>query len=139
MRLIKPLRQQFHRHIAGRLAEYGVTEEQLKDGDTIHGQVTGFILDNGDKLKAPGVRGFRRQAKYYTLKEDKAIVDFIQDSGRWEEVGGVVLWKLMATRKVLKGRSWQSMKERYRKSICKKLHKFRSNQEQGEEIIDTPV
>ena len=132
------LRQHYLRHLSGRLPEYGVTEEQLKAGDVhIHRKVTAFILNNGHERKAPDIRGFRPQARYYSEAEDKAMVDFIQAGERWGEVGGVALWKLMARKRLLRDRSWQSMKERFRKRVIKRLPAFGvtrlDEQEQGEE------
>ena len=52
------------------------------------------------------------------------ILGFILDNGRSADTGGVSLWQLMEYRKVVEGRSWQSMKERFRKSILKRIDSF---------------
>ena len=52
------------------------------------------------------------------------ILNFILDNGRSADTGGVALWQLMEFRKVVEGRSWQSLKERFRKSILKRLDSF---------------
>ena len=52
------------------------------------------------------------------------ILGFILDNGRSADTGGVSLWQLMEFRKVVEGRSWQSLKERYRRSILKRLDSF---------------
>ena len=54
----------------------------------------------------------------------KKILGFILDNGRSADTGGVSLWQLMEYRKVVEGRSWQSMKERFRKSILKRIDSF---------------
>ena len=52
------------------------------------------------------------------------ILSFILDNGRSADTGGVSLWQLMEFRKVVEGRSWQSLKERFRRSILKRLDSF---------------
>ena len=53
----------------------------------------------------------------YSRFEDEKIVRYLIDSRRHSEVNGNTVWKLMETKKVIKGRSWQSIKERFRKKI----------------------
>jgi len=67
----------------------------------------------------------------YNEHEDLLIINHILDNRRQNDVGGNVLWKAMERRKVLKGRSWQSMKERYRKVILKKI-----SQGRGYEVLE---
>ena len=52
------------------------------------------------------------------------ILGFILDNGRSADTCGVSLWQLMEYRKVVEGRTWQSMKERFRKSILKRIDSF---------------
>ena len=52
------------------------------------------------------------------------ILNFILENGRSADTGGVALWQLMEFRNVVEGRSWQSLKERFRKSILKRLDSF---------------
>ncbi|PNF42892.1 hypothetical protein B7P43_G12898 [Cryptotermes secundus] len=67
---------------------------------------------------------FLRNANYYTEAEDKALLNFVVQRERYSETGGVRLWKLMERKQVLPGRSWQSMKERYRKVLTRKLDQY---------------
>lgn len=61
----------------------------------------------------------------YSHMEDLRILNFIIRNKRHSEVGGKSLWTLMATCEGgLKGRSWLSLKERFRMSIVKHLHSF---------------
>ena len=46
------------------------------------------------------------------------------DNGRSRDTGGVSLWQLMECKQVVEGRSWQSLKERFRKKILKRLDSF---------------
>ncbi|KAJ9582006.1 hypothetical protein L9F63_003589, partial [Diploptera punctata] len=64
---------------------------------------------------------------FYKKQEDIAILKFIfANRTRCKQTGGVKLWRLMERKKVLPGRTWQSMKERYRKVLVNKLDKYLS-------------
>ena len=62
--------------------------------------------------------------------QDQQILDFILDNKRQGEVGGVEMWKLMEERGAVEGRSWQSLKERFRKTIVTKLRTYGLTDEQ---------
>ena len=62
------------------------------------------------------------------------ILRFIVDNGRCEDTGGIALWQLMEERKVVERRSWQSMKERFRRSILKRLEDFDLGEEQKKQL-----
>ncbi|XP_069698661.1 uncharacterized protein [Periplaneta americana] len=61
---------------------------------------------------------------YYTEDEDKALLNFVARNKRYQEVGGVQLWKLMERKQAVPGRTWHSMKERYRKVLVNKLDRY---------------
>ena len=65
-----------------------------------------------------------RNKKYYTEAEDHKLLQFIIKQERYKSAGGVKVWKLMERRNVLPDRSWQSMKERYRKVLSRKLEEY---------------
>ena len=56
------------------------------------------------------------------------------DNGRCEDIGGVTLWQLMEERGVVEGRSWQSLKERFKSSIVKRLDLFGLDEQQEEQL-----
>ena len=60
----------------------------------------------------------------YTKEEDLKILRYILDNRRMADTNGNTLWKLMEERKVLEERSWQSMKERFRKRIRNNLASY---------------
>ena len=64
----------------------------------------------------------------------KVILQFIVDNGRCEDIGGIALWQLMEERQVVERRSWQSMKERFRRSILKRLDSFDLSEEQKQQL-----
>ena len=52
------------------------------------------------------------------------------DNGRCKDTGGVALWQVMEERGVVEGRSWQSLKERFKSSIVKRLDLFGLDEQQ---------
>ena len=52
------------------------------------------------------------------------IIKFIIEKKRFDDVKGNELWQVMEDRKVVEGRSWQSMKERFRKVIRGKIKSY---------------
>ena len=64
----------------------------------------------------------------------QVILQFIVDNGRCEDTGGIALWQLMEERQVVERRSWQSMKERFRRSILKRLDSFDLSEEQRQQL-----
>ena len=56
------------------------------------------------------------------------------DNRRCEDIGGITLWQLMEERGVVEGRSWQSLKERFKKSIVKRLDLFELDEQQEEQL-----
>ena len=62
--------------------------------------------------------------------QDQHILDFILENKRQGEVGGVEMWKLMEERGAVEGRSWQSLKERFRKTIVKNMKTYGLTDEQ---------
>jgi len=118
------LKEQFLHHIRKRLHEFDVTEEQLREADVRAETLTAYISHNETLGSSPSGRGFRAKANYYATEDDLKILSFILDNGRSADTGGVSLWQLMEFRKVVEGRSWQSLKERFRRSILKRLDSF---------------
>ncbi|XP_021942793.1 uncharacterized protein LOC110841492 isoform X2 [Zootermopsis nevadensis] len=74
----------------------------------------------GDQNK----QNFFRSSNFYREDEDKALLNFIVQKKRYDRAGGVHLWMFMEQKQVVPGRSWQSMKERYRKTLMKKLNNY---------------
>ncbi|XP_067002350.2 uncharacterized protein [Anabrus simplex] len=66
-------------------------------------------------------RGSRQE---YTFDDKKAIVDYISKTNSYNKVKGKKLWQTMADTKVCPGRTWQSLKEHYRKKIIPNISIF---------------
>merc|ERR1719187_2899073 len=92
------------------LTSFGVTADQLDVG---HGMSS-----------KEGGRGFRRNANYYTVEEDEMIVRYIVDTEGYGDVGGTKFWQRMEEGKIVPGRTWHGLKERFRKSIVNRIKNF---------------
>ena len=60
----------------------------------------------------------------YSFIEDQKIVKWIAKTDNYSKVNGIAMWKLMEKCNVLKDRSYQSMKERFRKVIIGKIDTY---------------
>ena len=77
-----------------------------------------------NKRKVTPTKIVPKQSNLYTLDEDVAILDYVIKTGRFDELKGNALWEEAQKKKVLAGRSWQSMKERFRKHIIANVESF---------------
>lgn len=87
-----------------------------------------------NKRRLTPSKALPKQTKLYSLDEDVAILDFIIASGRLDELKGNALWKDAENNDTLPQRSWQSMKERFRKYIIGNIDTFDINKEHKEKI-----
>ena len=72
-----------------------------------------------------GFRGFSENANYYYVpEEDERLLQFILRKGLERYVKGKSVWVMMERENALGKRTWQSLKERFLKSIMKKLDTF---------------
>ena len=107
------MKERFNKHIIANLDKFKVTKTQLMKAD-------------GDKVNAPTRKTATDQAgssrRPFTRSEDEAILRHILTNEDFSRVGGKKLWTEME--KVVGGRSWQSLKERFRKKIMGNLRSF---------------
>jgi len=103
------LKERFEKHISKNLNTFGLTRDDLL---------------RVDEYMKNCKQGFRNNSNLYTKNEDLLIIKFINDNKRFQDVKGNDLWKTMEQRNVLEDRSWQSMKERYRKTIQPNLFSY---------------
>merc|ERR1712013_960686 len=106
----------------------GVTEKELMNADDRQEQGTSNTSDRDSFADSASSRGFRSEENYYTQAQDQAIINFILDNGRCKDTGGVALWQEM-----VEGKSWRSMKERFKRSIVKRLDLFGLDDQQEEQ------
>lgn len=106
------------RVILKKLHVYGVSEDQLKEADNDLNDFEMSVVRNG------------KTVIHYTPEEDKAILNYISETKRYDETKGNVLWKMMEANGVLTNRTWASMKERFMKVILRKLEMYDLPEEQ---------
>ena len=107
------LKERFDKHIEPALHKFGVSRQRLLDRD----RDLNKTVDSDRKGK--------RAMRNYNKQEDLKIINFICENKRFADVKGNELWKLMEGRKVVEGRTWQSLKERYRKIILKNINNYK--------------
>ena len=105
------LKERFDKHIDPKLQQFGVSRQQLLDRDK--------ELNRSKKNF-----GETKRMRSYTKQEDLKIIRFIWDNKRFADVKGNEVWKVMEERNVVDGRTWQSLKERYRKNILKNIKNY---------------
>ena len=106
------LKERFEKHIEPALHKFGVSRQRLLDRDRDLNKSP--VSDTGGKVM-----------RKYSKQEDLKIVNFIFENKRFADVKGNELWKLMEEREVVEGRTWQSLKERFRKIILKNINNYR--------------
>ena len=60
----------------------------------------------------------------YIRSEEKKILDWIIKTGRYSEVKGIAMWRILEASNEVPGRSYQSMKERFRKHIANDIQHY---------------
>jgi len=121
------MKQRWEKFLCRSLDKFGVTPKDLEMKDAQDGSET----DEGSTEGSPAnssVRGFRSNANYYTTVEDLKILEFMVTNRRFD-VGGRAMWETMESRAVLPGRSWHSIKERFRKVIIKNIRSYGLSEE----------
>lgn len=78
----------------------------------------------------------KTRMKSYSDEEDSAILNYIIKHGRYYEIKGRQLWQDMESDRACNNRSWQSMKERFRKNILPKINDWSELHQLDEEIVD---
>jgi len=144
------LKQQFLQHAMKRLSDFDVTE----DVDDRQEQGTTHTSDRDNFADSASSRGSRSEATYYIQADDEVFRPFSSadlflyiaifrrlsisfwttDDARTLVSGEVTLWQVMEERGVVEGRSWQSLKERFKKSIVKRLDLFELDEQQEEQL-----
>ena len=96
----------------GNLKEFKVTEEKLVAAD--------------EKAKAKRLEKTGRTWPHlpYSTAEDEEILEYIVDEQQYSRVGGHELFKEMVAQKVVDGRSWVSLRDRFRCHIRKNLQTY---------------
>ena len=107
------MKERFNKHIIANLDKFKVTKTQLIKADGDKGKLA---------TRRPSCDRAGSSRRNYTRSEDEAILRHILNNEDFSRVGGKKLWTEMET--VVGGRSWQSLKERFRKKIMGNLRSF---------------
>lgn len=78
--------------------------------------------DHHNESVVQNKRDERSNVKVYTIEEDMKIIRYILEN-KWcrQDVKGPAMWELMAERKIVPSRTWQSLKERFTTFIQRNL------------------
>ncbi|XP_045120853.1 uncharacterized protein LOC123510107 isoform X2 [Portunus trituberculatus] len=60
----------------------------------------------------------------YTHWEELKTLEYIKESCSYHKLKGVAFWKKMEAKNIVPERTWQSLKEHFRRQIMPKLNKF---------------
>ena len=78
-------------------------------------------LNRKGSKRRKGTKEWRKdQSKFrtpYTVKEKRAMVEFLSRKDRKSQVGGNRVWQIMEQRRICPGRSWGSMRDYYLKHM----------------------
>ena len=66
----------------------------------------------------------------YKNSEDKKIIHWIIKQSRYSEIGGIKMWEILESCNEVPGRSYQSMKERFRKTILPNIQNYQLEKDQ---------
>jgi len=123
------MKQRWEKYISKTLEKFGVTTEELEERDGQEGSEAGEDEETEGSLDVSTMRGYRGNANYYTTADDLKILDYIIQNKRFSDVGGIAMWETMVKRGVIPGRSFHSLKERFRKVIIKKIRTYGLSEE----------
>ena len=88
------MRGRFLKHVVGNLKKHKTTEEKMVEADKKSGRTWKQCVD-------------------YLGSEDEDILDYINDKQAYSRTGGHALFKEMAAKKVVEGRTWKSLQNRF--------------------------
>jgi len=115
------MKQRWDKFIMKRLDKFGLSIEEMEDNDARESSAAGDNDEADMTVHNSSMRGYRRNANYYTTAEDEKIIDYIIKHNKFTGLGGNALWVEMERNGILPGRSWGSLKERFRKVILKQI------------------
>lgn len=84
--------------------------------------------EEDEPVKRPG-NMFKPNRLPYCRREEEEVVNWIIENSCYRDLRGIQIWKKMEEEKVGKGRSFQSLKERFRKQIITQIHTFKLSEE----------
>ena len=111
------MKERFEKKIMTNLAKFNMTRTQL------------IKADQENKAKGGSGKGLTEETvpsrRPYSRSDDEAILKHILKNEDYSRVGGRQLWIEMEQLEVVGGRSWQSLKEHFRKAIMRNIRSYR--------------
>ena len=111
------MKERFEKKILTNLAKFNVTRSQL------------IKADEDKKAKDVAGKGATEETvpsrRPYSRSDDEAILKHLVKNKDYSRVGGRQLWVEMEQLEVVGGRSWQSLKEHFRKAIMWNIRSYR--------------
>ena len=105
------MKERFKKKILTNLDKFKVTRTQLIEAD-----------NNKEKENK---REKSRSRVPYTRSDDEAILKYILTHKEYSRVGSKMLWVEMEEKEVVAGRTWQSLKEHFKKKIMDNIRTFK--------------
>ena len=107
------IKGRFMKHTLGSLKDFKVTEERLVAEDE---------KAKTEMLAATGHTWSNLQ--HYTRDEGEEILEYIVEEKQFSRVGGDALFKEMAAKRVVDGRTWKSLRRHFRNQIMENLELY---------------
>ena len=106
--------------------------KDLEKADNVGERVSDIEDDDQEFPINQKPHNFKANRMPYSKNEQQEIVDWIIKNGAFLEVKGNQIWKKMEGENVGRGRTYQSLKEHFRKTVISQIHTFNLS----EEIVD---
>ncbi|KAK7863314.1 hypothetical protein R5R35_004383 [Gryllus longicercus] len=114
------MKTQFHKYIYPHLDDFDISDT---DRCYFALSMTRSPFKKSVGFLSPGQRGWRKNGKFYTFVEDAIILYYILEKERYGFANGNTLWQRMESKHVVPGRSWHSMKSRYKNFLSKYIER----------------
>ena len=87
-------------------------------------KVSDIEEDDATRLYENEYRHHKSQRMPYSKKEQQGVVDWIVKYSAYKLLKGNIVWQRMEYLDVGRGRSWQSLKENFRKVVIAQIHTY---------------
>ena len=112
----------------GKESEKGMYVSDISSDDDSDGHQKQRPKEKSERVVAVSVASNKMYSKTtnnsYSLTEDESILGFVLKTKRFEELKGKTIWEEAENKDICLGRSWQSMKERFRKHIMPQIDSY---------------
>ena len=110
------------------LRRESVMANLVGNGEEVDSEESDSANSDGDEEakedSSKSLKRSRKNSKYYTKEEDLVILKFIEANQLFKDMKGKKGWHDIEEKIILEGRTWQSMKERFRKVMMKRIQSY---------------